>query len=48
MLGEWDGYEDLEVTKNQGLTWEHRFCQVCGNNWLYDATNNEIIAYKKL
>lgn len=46
MLGEWDGYEDLEVTKNQGLTWEHRFCQVCGNNWLYDATNNEIIAYK--
>jgi photosystem II stability/assembly factor-like uncharacterized protein len=35
----------LKVTHDQGRTWQSRFCQVCSNNWLYDKSNNELIAY---
>lgn len=37
--------QNLKITHDQGRTWASRFCQVCGNNWLYDKNNNEIIIY---
>jgi photosystem II stability/assembly factor-like uncharacterized protein len=47
IVSECGDYPCFKITHDQGQNWESRFCQICGNNWIYDESNQEIIAYSK-
>lgn len=39
------GLAENYLTHDQGLTWNARSCAVCGNNYVYDNQNGELILY---
>ncbi|WP_333694105.1 T9SS type A sorting domain-containing protein [Flavobacterium sp.] len=42
-----DFFPYLITTNNQGQSWQEKFCQICGKNWLYNEMDNELILYSK-
>ncbi|MGE5355475.1 MAG: T9SS type A sorting domain-containing protein [Deltaproteobacteria bacterium] len=47
IVSECGGYPCFKITHDQGQNWESRFCQICGNNFLYNEENQEIIAFSR-